>query len=186
MPVGAAVVIAIAVVFAGILLWRQARAWWEFRGRRVIVCPDNREPAGVVVDARHAALTSILGAPELRLSSCSRWPERGGCGQPCLSQIAASPEDCLVRNIVARWYEGKACAFCGQSFGLIEWTEAKPALLQANGVSIEWSEVPSDKLPEMLAAGRPVCFACHIANKLVRERPELVTDRSSKSRAPET
>ena len=179
MPVSTAVAIAIVVVFAAILVGRQVRAWWEFRGRRVIVCPDNHAPAGVVVDARHAAATSLLGTPELRLSSCSRWPERGGCGQPCLSQIAASPEDCLVRNIVARWYEGKACALCGQSFGPIEWTAARPAMLQANGVSVEWSEVPADKLQETLAAGRPVCFACHMANKLVRERPDLITDRSS-------
>jgi len=44
---------------------------------------------------------------------------------------------------------------------------------------VEWSEVPADKLQETLAAGRPVCFACHTANKLVREHPDLVTDRSS-------
>jgi len=178
-PVSTGVGIAIVVVFAAILLGRQARAWWEYRGQRVIVCPDNRSPAGVVVDARHAAVTSILGAPELRLASCSRWPELSGCGQPCLSQIAAAPEDCLVRNIAAHWYEGKSCAYCGQSFGPIEWTAAKPALLQANGVSLEWSQVRADKLQETLAAGRPVCFACHMASQLVRERPDLVTDRSS-------
>jgi hypothetical protein len=181
--VSTAVGIAIVVVFAAILLGRQVRAWWEYRGQRVIVCPDSRAPAGVVVDARHAAVTSLLGTPELRLTACSRWPERGGCGQPCLSQIAAAPEDCLVRSIVARWYEGKTCAFCGQSFGRIEWTAARPALLEANGVSIEWSRVPADRLQEVLAVGRPVCFACHMAGKMVRERPDLVTDRSSNVRS---
>jgi hypothetical protein len=28
-----------------------------------------------------------LSQPHLRLSECSRWPERQGCGQECLSQI---------------------------------------------------------------------------------------------------
>jgi len=185
--VQALVVIAIALGFVAILLGRQGLAWWKYRGRRVIVCPENQLPAGVVVDARHAAASSLLGAPELCLASCSRWPEHGDCGQPCLSQIAASPEDCLVRNIVARWYEGKACVFCGRPFGAIEWTAARPALLQANRISVEWSQVAAEKLSETLAVAQPVCSACHLANKMVREHPELVADRSSgpKPRAAE-
>jgi hypothetical protein len=172
------VVVVIAVVLAGIALGRLARAWWRYRGRRVITCPENRKPAGVVVDARHAAVTALGKSPELRLSSCSRWPERAGCGQPCLSQIEASPEDCLVRNILTKWYEGKVCAWCGQPFGEIEWAGRKPALLRADRVSVEWSEVPADRLHETLVAALPVCFACHMAGTLAREHPELAVDRS--------
>ena len=95
-----------------------------------------------------------------------------------MSQIAASPEDCLVRNIVARWYEGKACVFCGRLFGPIEWTAAEPALLQGNRISVEWSQIPAEKVSETLAVAQPVCPACHLANKMVREHPELVVDRS--------
>jgi len=62
--------------------------------------------------------------------------------------------------------------------GNIDWAGRKPALLGADGVSVEWSEVPADKLPETLAAASPVCFACHTANKLVREHPELALDRA--------
>lgn len=182
MPVQVTVVIAIAVVFAAIVVLRQARAWWKYRGERVIVCPENEKPAGVTVDARHAAASALLGAPELRLSACSRWPERAGCGQPCLGQIAVSPEDCLVRNILTHWYEGKACAFCGRAFGHIEWSAAKPALLQPNRVSADWSQIPAERLQEILATAQPVCFACHTANALVSQHPELVTDRSSKNR----
>ena len=39
------------------------------------------------------AASALLGPPELRLTACSRWPEKAGCGQPCLSQIAASPQE---------------------------------------------------------------------------------------------
>jgi hypothetical protein len=124
-----------------------------------------------------AALTSF-GSAQFRLSACSRWPERAGCGQECVSQIQESPEGCLVRNIVAEWYRGKSCASCGRVFGEIEWEIRKPALVSADKVSIEWSRIAAERLPETLQTALPVCFACHMANTLVREHPDLVTDRS--------
>ncbi|MGD0497383.1 MAG: hypothetical protein ABSC23_03000 [Bryobacteraceae bacterium] len=177
MPVPVAIIIAIAAVFLAIVLGRQASAWWQYRGERVITCPENQQPAGVTVDVRHAAASAAMGAPELRLSACSRWPEKAGCGQPCLSQIAAAPEDCLVRNILTRWYEGKVCASCGRPFGALEWEVAKPALMPSSGVSVEWRQVPAEKLQETLATARPVCFACHMASTMVREHPDLVVER---------
>jgi hypothetical protein len=178
MPV-LSIVMSLVAVLSGTLAWRLVSAWWKFRGSRVITCPENRRPAGVVVDARHAAATALGSAPELRLSSCSRWPERAGCGQECLAQVADSPEDCLVRNILTKWYAGKVCATCGQPFADIEWTSQKPVLLQNRKISVEWNQVPADKLHEVLAASLPLCFACHMANTLVREHPELVVDRSA-------
>src|SRR4051812_21294683 len=82
--------------------------WFRERGSRAIVCPENLRPAGVKVDAGHAALTALAGMEKLRLSACNRWPERAGCGQECLSQIEASPEGCLVRKLLEKWYEGKS------------------------------------------------------------------------------
>ena len=174
-------VVLLAAAFVAVLLGRQALAWWRFRGQRVIVCPETHSAAGVVVDARHAAASSILGAPELRLASCSRWPERAGCGQECLGQIASAPEDCLVRNIVSQWYAERSCALCGRPFGSIDWTAASPALLEADGAEVEWSQVPAEKLAETLAVSRPLCAVCHLANLMVREHPELVADRSGAS-----
>ena len=169
--------VAIAAVFLAIVAARLARAWRRFRGERVIACPETRQPAGVEVDARHAAATALGGAPELRLSNCSRWPERAGCGQPCLSQIAAAPEDCLVRSILAKWYSGKVCSSCGLPFGEIQWTVRKPALLSADKVTVDWSQVRAESLHEVLDTALPVCFACHMAHTLVREHPELAVER---------
>lgn len=172
----------VAVVLAAWVLGRALRIWWKFRGERVISCPENQRPAGVTVDAVHAAAAPFAQSPVLRLSACSRWPERAGCGQQCLSQVAESPEDCLVRNILVRWYGGKKCASCGQPFGEIPLAGAKPAILSADKLSMEWSEIPADRLEETLAAGSPICFACHMGNMLVRTHPELAVDRH---RAPE-
>src|SRR4051794_35100026 len=104
---------AIGAVAATVLLARLAKEWLKYRGSRVIQCPENLRPAGVVLDVAHAAVTGFGKAPELRLRQCSRWPELAGCGQQCLSQIQAAPEDSLVRNIIVKWYGGKSCVTCG-------------------------------------------------------------------------
>jgi hypothetical protein len=165
------------VLLASVAVWRLGSAWLKYRGKRVITCPENHRPAGVVLDAAHAAATVFGKAPELRLSECSRWPEKAGCGQECLSEVRESGTDCLVRNIIAKWYRGKVCAACGQAIGEIDWTGSRPALLLADRASVEWNQVPADELMGTLAVALPICFACHTANRLVREHPELVTDR---------
>src|SRR5271165_3194419 len=150
------IVAAVVAVLAAIAIGRAVRLWWKYRGDRVITCPENHRPAGVSVDAGHVAAKPFAKSPELRLSACSRWPERAGCGQQCLSQVEAAPEDCLVRNILVRWYEGKKCASCGQPFGEISLAGVKPAVLCADKISVEWSEIPADRLPETLAAAAPI------------------------------
>ena len=131
----------------------------------------------VVVDAPHAAITALGKWPDLRLSQCSRWPERSACGQECLSQIQAAPEDCLVRSIIAKWYCGKVCSACGQEIGDVDWGGCAPGLILASGISVEWRQVPADKLEETLASAKAICFPCHTARTLVREHPELAIDR---------
>ncbi len=176
MPVQAIFVVLAAIAALGLL--RLAWLWRTYRGNRVITCPENHLPAGVRVDARHAVATALLKGPELRLSTCSRWPERQGCGQQCLRQVADSPADCLVRNILVNWYKDKVCTSCGQPFGDIEWSR-KPALLAPESMSLEWNQVPAEKLFQVLSVSEPLCFACHMAKTLVREHPELVVDRST-------
>lgn len=165
------------VILAGLAAWRLSRVWLKYLGRMVITCPENQRPAGVFVDKGHALATGIAAPPELRLAQCSRWPERSDCGQQCLNQIADAPDDCLVRNILTRWYAGKSCAWCGLPVDEIHLTDRKPALLKPDQVSVEWKEVPADQLQETLATALPLCFACHTANTMVRTHPELVIDR---------
>ncbi len=168
-------------LFAVILLMRLAALWWKYRGERVVTCPENQRPAGVAVDARHAAASGLGFRPELRLSACSRWPEHAGCGQACLAQIEAAPEGCLVRNILLQWYEDKSCRSCGRPIGPIVAGGAKPAVISADNISVEWSQIPAERLQEVLSAAQPVCFACHMASKMMREHPELVIDRSTRT-----
>ena len=167
----------VILLLAGASVWLLVSAWLKYRGQRVITCPENHRPAGVVLDARHAAVSVFGGTPKLRLSNCSRWPEKAGCGQECLSAIREAGPDCLVRNIVAGWYGEKACASCGKLIGRIDWSGSHPALLLAGQISVEWNQVPADQLLETLASALPICFACHTTNRLLKEHPELVTNR---------
>ncbi|MGA3015837.1 MAG: hypothetical protein ABSF62_01870 [Bryobacteraceae bacterium] len=177
MPVPVVIGLAVVLLAAALVAFRLIAAWWKYLGDRVITCPENHRSAGVIVDSRHAAWSGVAHAPQLRLSACSRWPERAGCGQECLSQIEASPEGCLVHRILVDWYAGKACASCGRPIGGIPPAGGKPALLLADGISVEWNQISAELLPETLAAAKPICFACHMAQTLVREHPEMVVDR---------
>lgn len=152
-------------------------AYLKYLGTRVITCPETQKPAAVVVDSRHAAFTGILGDPDLRLKDCSRWPERKHCGQECLRQVERAPEDCLVRNMLVNWYAGKECSVCKKEFGEINWYDHKPALLHPAAYTVEWQEIPAEKIPDALSIYKPVCWNCHIAERFRREHPDLVVDR---------
>lgn len=175
-----AIVGSVALVLVSIAIGRWIHVWWKYRGPGVVTCPENQRPAGVRVDS-HTLTSAALGKPQaLRLSSCSRWPERQNCGQECLNQLAASPEDCMVRNLLLQWFEGKKCTHCGLDIGPVSLAGAKPAVLRADERSVEWSEIPAEQLQETLSAARPICFACHLAEKMAREHQSLVIDRSER------
>ena len=155
-------------------------AYVKFRGRRLITCPETRTPVAVDVDLKRTAYSAVRsGKPDLRLSNCSRWPERQDCDQDCVLQIRMAPEEGRIRKILAEFYNGKNCVFCGRSFaaqGLV--FDHKPALLGADGVTVEWTDVSPEELPGALATHTPVCWNCHISETFRREFSDLVVDRS--------
>lgn len=173
----AIVVITLAV---GLFIFRAIpalRAYFDYRGKRLITCPETHKAAAVNVAAREAAVGAFLSEPRLRLTECSRWPERKDCGQECLKQIEVSPENCLVWNIVSHWYDGKQCVFCHKSFGELHHLDHAPALLGPDHKTAEWKELRPEQLPEIFSTHRPVCWNCHVAETFRRLHPELVVDR---------
>ncbi len=85
-----AVVIATAVCLATFLLVRMSFEFFRFRGPHNLLCPDTGDFAIVRIGALHAAVSSLLGEPDLRVRDCSRWPEHQGCRQECLRLAALS------------------------------------------------------------------------------------------------
>jgi hypothetical protein len=165
-----------AVVVLYAVLRKPVAEYFRMRGARVVTCPDNEQPVAVTVAAGHAALTAAGGHERLRLESCSRWPEKAGCGQECLRQIEAQPMACLVRTQVSRWYEDKTCAICGKALGTVDWAAHKPALRAPDGATLEWRDVRPETMHQVMATHAAICWDCHVAQTFRRKRPDLVLD----------
>lgn len=170
----------VALVLSSIpMIFIAVRTYLRYRGTRLITCPETKAPAAVRVNKGHAATTTAAGEPELRLESCTRWPEREHCGQECISQIEAAPESCLVRNILLRAYQGASCELCGKKIE-IHWGDNKPALLTpGRDRTIEWDEIRPETLPAVLATHGRVCWSCHVAKTFHDRFPDLVTERKA-------
>lgn len=172
----ASILLAVLLVVGGIA----AFTYFRYRGARFVKCPENQKREIVTVDAGEAAFSAAIGNPHLYLSECTRWPEMRDCGQDCLKQIEYAPADCLVRNVVAHWYQDRHCAVCGHVFGVIHWHDHAPALVDRDGRTVQWSEVPLARLVEYLESHDAVCWNCHIVQTFRHEHPELITYRKER------
>jgi hypothetical protein len=185
MSVTMLIAIVVLVLAAGLFIFRAipgVRAYFGYRGKRLVTCPETQKPEAVDVDAKEAAFGAFLSEPTLHLQVCSRWPERHDCGQECLREIEADPQKCLVWNIVGKWYEGKTCAFCHKPFGGLHHLDHAPALRAVDGRTIEWGDVPAQQLPEVFATYQPVCWNCHVTETFRRLHPELIVSREFETR----
>jgi len=142
---------------------RAGGALMTYRGVRVVTCPGTGQPAAVELAAWRAAVRPVFGKPALRIHQCSGWPERGHCDQGCVREIAAAPADSLVPNILAMWYQDRACVCCGTPFRQIHIGSHQPGLMSPEKIMIEWKEIPPQNIPQVLAAAGPVCWTCLMA-----------------------
>lgn len=78
------------------------RAYRSCGGLRLVNCPETMEEAIVKMHATRAMVSALVGRNDVRLRSCSRWPEKQGCDQACLAQIAASPNGCRAHALPVR------------------------------------------------------------------------------------
>ena len=90
------VVLAVVTVYLGYRVIHGTQIYFRFRGTRLVSCPETHKPAVVEVAAMSMGMQAILDEPCLRLSECSRWPMRQGCGQDCLRQIEARPSELRI------------------------------------------------------------------------------------------
>jgi len=172
----------VTIVWIVMRVVRSLRTYW---GKSIVTCPETREAVAVRIGVGSAATAGLASsaAGHLRLSDCSRWPERQDCGQECLGQIEAAPKNCLLRSILARWYHGKACVLCGRLFDEADVFEHQPCVRNASGGTFEWSEIAAEEIPNMLSTHTPVCWSCHMTERFRRQFPELVLERPARPRA---
>ncbi len=167
----------VAYVFFGEFL----RTWFRFRGVRLIVCPENYQPAAVKVDALRAAKWAALsGEADVRLKTCSRWPEKQGCAQECVCQIEESPERTALHAIVQLWFSGKRCHYCHQTI------DEAAALLTREGDVVAWSDIVPEDVPNFLSLAQPVCRRCYIVESFRHDHPDMVIERIHQGERPAT
>jgi hypothetical protein len=165
------------VVAASLFLRGAFRAWRSYRGVHVIQCPETRKPAAVRVDTGHFALSAVMNEPpEVRLASCSRWPERAGCDQACVPQIESDPVDTRIDTILNDVFAGRSCALCGRKISGVPAVGHKPAFLGPDGWTTPCTAIAPEHVYDLLKTHRLVCWDCDVAETFRREHPELVID----------
>ncbi|HYT76743.1 MAG TPA: hypothetical protein VEL79_18450 [Vicinamibacterales bacterium] len=165
----------VLAVYVGIAL----TTWVRLRGTRVVTCPENTQPAAVKLDVGHAAATAVWEEADLKLAGCSRWPERAGCDEACLAQIAASPDETRARTMAVHFFERKSCAICQHEIGPLSAATLQPGFMNPTShEAIAWDEVPAQDLPDAFATGRAICANCTLAESFRTRFPDRVVERT--------
>jgi len=148
-----------ACLLTGLPVALSLQDYFKNRGRESVTCPDSGQTADVAVDRKFAFWTALRGRQHSRLESCSRWPEKGDCGQECLAQLDASPEN--VERLLKKWYEGQTCAICARELTPADWQRSRLAVLDGDHKLFELREITLEGLPAALQNVRPLCWTCH-------------------------
>lgn len=173
-----------AVLVTGLPVALSLQNYYKNRGRLSVTCPDSGESVDVEVDHKFAFWTALRGQEHSRLQSCSRWPEKGDCGQECLQQIEPSPEN--IERLLTKWYAGKTCAICTRALGASDWRRSRLALLNEQHKLFELRHMQLDELQETLQHMSPLCWNCHQEERARQAVPSRVLkgDRHGLSPAP--
>ena len=162
----------------GLPLAMSLQNYYRNRGRQSAICPENGEVVTVELDNKYAFWTAFRGQEHTRLKSCTRWPEKGDCGQECQAQIDPSPEN--VERLMLGWYKGKTCGICARAITPSDWRRSRLAWLDDEQKLVELRQVNLTQLQFCLEGMRPLCWTCHQeerARQAVTSR-QLKGDRS--------
>jgi len=160
--IGAIVLVALPVAFS-------LQSYFRSRGRRAVICPENRESVTVELDSQFAFRTALRGQEHQRLQSCSRWPETGDCDQACLAQIDPSPEN--LELLLQKWYQGKRCVTCDRLLSPADWQRGRLALLNEKQKLFELRHMQLEEIPSVLDHMAPLCWNCHQEERARQAEP---------------
>jgi hypothetical protein len=158
-----------AVVLLALPMGVSLQSYFRHRGRKTVICPENRELVTVEIDNQYAFRTALRGQEHERLQSCSRWPEKGDCGQECLAQIDPTPEN--LERLLSKWYQGKSCEICDRPLTPADWRRGRLAFLDENQKLFELRHMQLDELPTALDTLTPLCWNCHQEERVRQATP---------------
>jgi hypothetical protein len=161
-----------AVLVTGLPVALSLQTYYANRGRQSVTCPDSEQPADVEIDRKFGFWTALRGQEHSRLQSCSRWPDKGDCGQECLAQLDPSPEN--VDRLLRKWYEGKSCAICSRDLSPSDWRRSRLAVLNQQHKLFELRQMQLNELQSTLQDMRPLCWNCHQEERARQAAPARV------------
>jgi hypothetical protein len=148
-----------AALVTGLPLATTLHTYCENRGRRAVKCPASGQHADVEIDHEFALKSAMHGLEHSRLQSCSRWPEKGECGQECLAQVEPSPEN--LERLFSSRFASRCCAICTRDITPADWRQGRLAVLDQNQQLFEMRDIAVDTLQSTLRDTRPLCWKCH-------------------------
>ena len=148
-----------AALVTGLPLAATLHTYYENRGRKAVKCPDTDQTADIEMDHGFALKTAMRGQERSRVQSCSQWPQHGECGQECLVQVDASPEN--LERLFARSLSGSTCASCTREITPSDWRQGRLGVLDQEHRLFELRDMPVDDLQAVLRETRPLCWTCH-------------------------
>jgi hypothetical protein len=170
------ILVILAVLAAYVVI--AARTWWRVRGARIVVCPETQRPVAVTVDVGHAMATALRDKTDVRLTSCSRWPERQDCDQPCVHQIETAPSETTPKTIATHFFTDARCAICRRPIEAPNAMTLQPGFMNPATRRVQsWKEVAPQDLADAIATHRPLCANCTLAEAFRQRFPDRVTDR---------
>jgi len=154
------------------------RTWARIRGTRVVTCPDTKRSVAVKVDAGHAITAAMWEKPDLRLTSCTRWPEGHDCDQWCVKQIEHTPEATRPKAIAAHFFDGLHCSICRRRIEPPGGVTLQPGFMDPITRKVQtWNEVPPEDLPDAVVTRYALCSNCTLAESFRQRFPDKVVDR---------
>ena len=158
-----------AILVTGLPVALSIQNYYRNRGRKAAICPDNSEAVAVEFDNKFAFWSALRGKEHTRLASCTRWPEKGDCGQECLSQIDPTPEN--IERLMLGWYKGRLCAICARNITPSDWRRNRLALLNEHHKLVELRDLDLHGLQAALTTMRPLCWICHQEERVRQAAP---------------
>jgi hypothetical protein len=148
-----------AALVTGLPLAMSLQNYYRNRGRQSAICPENGEAVNIELDSKYAFWTAWQGQEHTRLKSCTRWPEKGDCGQGCIEQIDPSPEN--FERLMLDRYKDKTCGICARPISPVDWRGGRLAWLDSQLKLVELREVDAHGLQFAMEGMRPLCWTCH-------------------------
>jgi hypothetical protein len=148
-----------AALVTGLPLAATLHTYYENRGRKAVKCPDTWQTADVEIDHSFVLESAMRGQERSRVQLCSHWPQNAECGQECLVQIDASPEN--LERLFARSLAGSTCAICTRQITPSDWRQGRLGVFDQKQQLLELRDMSVADLQSTLQDSRALCWKCH-------------------------